>query len=447
MMRTVYAALLLGCLVAWISAESSDDIGTFFHLTDLHFDPEYRPGADPHNSRCTKILPNATREAAVVGDYECDTPTFMLESALGFMRSIDPKPDFIVNTGDAAPHYEGLVYFEEYTEAMKVESNRLSNEIIARYFPAEQTIVVPVIGNHDVYPTEFLAPPDVPSGAQMLRDLVSTWKRFRLSDDAFSTALKGGYYSVSVDKGLRIITLNTQYCSFWNLWTDIFRNVDIAGQLEWLNATLAKSRLMGEKVYIAAHFAPGPLLLPMAVIRSTEFTDFCEKRLDVLFQEYSDILEGGFFGHEHVDGVKIFHKKVGESVIPTFTGYLTSSMGTWMWNDPAIRRFTYSRTTKKILQSELYIANLTKAMETGHLDFEFAYNMTDAYHIKNLDAASWDSLVRGALHDDAALEYLRYLMLLTSIDREPCATSLCRRELGCSMLSTTFDDYLVCMKQ
>ena len=60
---------------------------------------------------------------------------------------------------------------------------------------------------------------------------------------------RGGYYTVLVEKGFRIISLNMNYGNVGNWWLWI-NSTDPAGQLQWLADTLHKAEENHEKVFI-----------------------------------------------------------------------------------------------------------------------------------------------------------------------------------------------------
>lgn len=84
----------------------------FWHLTDVHYDWRYivcalvllhlsdwwaQAGGDPKNM-CHGSKPMKDG-ASPVGDYLCDSPLELVESALQQMKKIEPNPDFIIWTG------------------------------------------------------------------------------------------------------------------------------------------------------------------------------------------------------------------------------------------------------------------------------------------------------------------------------------------------------------
>ena len=58
---------------------------------------------------------------------------------------------------------------------------------------------------------------------------------------------RGGFYTTLAQKGLRIVSLNTNYAYSENWWL-ILKSDDPAGQLKWLTQVLLQAEKDGEKV-------------------------------------------------------------------------------------------------------------------------------------------------------------------------------------------------------
>ena len=61
--------------------------------------------------------------------------------------------------------------------------------------------------------------------------------------------IRGAYYSVTVRPGLKLISLNMNYCNNQNWWL-LLNATDPAGELQWLLRELQASELIAEKVII-----------------------------------------------------------------------------------------------------------------------------------------------------------------------------------------------------
>lgn len=125
---------------------------TIVHLTDIHFDPEYQPGAlaDCEEPLCCRRSPTsgtpAEYKAGYWSDYrDCDTPLHMVKNALEHIKESHKNIDYIYQTGDIMPHN---------IWSTTKESNKailtLINDLIAASFPGIP--VYPGVGNHEAHP-------------------------------------------------------------------------------------------------------------------------------------------------------------------------------------------------------------------------------------------------------------------------------------------------------
>lgn len=77
------------------------------------------------------------------------------------------------------------------------------------------------------------------------------WARW-LPADVSSSVRYGGYYTALAQPGLRIVSMNMNYCYIFNYWT-YYKSQDPASILTWLNQVLEDAELAGEKVKYIAH--------------------------------------------------------------------------------------------------------------------------------------------------------------------------------------------------
>lgn len=61
----------------------------------------------------------------------------------------------------------------------------------------------------------------------------------------------GGFYTVEIQPGLRVVSLNMNFCARENFWLMV-NSTDPANQLQWLVHILQASEDKGEKVSRAA---------------------------------------------------------------------------------------------------------------------------------------------------------------------------------------------------
>jgi len=77
------------------------------------------------------------------------------------------------------------------------------------------------------------------------------WARW-LPAEVSSTIRYGGYYTAVILPGLRVISLNTNYCYTSNWWT-LSKSQDPASSLLWLNKVLEDAERAGEKVILFSY--------------------------------------------------------------------------------------------------------------------------------------------------------------------------------------------------
>lgn len=94
--------------------------------------------------------------------------------------------------------------------------------------------------------------------------------------------------------GVRLVSLNMNYCSALNFWLYI-NSTDPLDQLKWLADVLQESENKKEKVHIIGHINPSSCL------PSWSFNYYR------IVNRYESTITGQFFGHKHNDYVEIFY--------------------------------------------------------------------------------------------------------------------------------------------
>lgn len=72
--------------------------GSFWHITDQHWDPTYKLSNNPELV-CASSGKRPAANAGKFGDYACDSPWYLINSSVYAMKDILPDPDFILWTG------------------------------------------------------------------------------------------------------------------------------------------------------------------------------------------------------------------------------------------------------------------------------------------------------------------------------------------------------------
>ncbi|XP_062552572.1 acid sphingomyelinase-like phosphodiesterase 3b [Armigeres subalbatus] len=188
-------ALTWVCFIAICCVKLTEaKIGYFWHITDLHFDSYYSTKGDILRSCWANEFSSSssnTKKPGQFGDYMCDSPWSLLESASQAMKSKQgDNVEFVLWTGDGLSHGAKRLH-----EAARMELLRNITELLSRTFPSQ--FVFPVVGHDD--------------GTLNFGQLGELWRHW-LPSEALQTFEKGGYYSIEQKRSnLRIIALNTNF--------------------------------------------------------------------------------------------------------------------------------------------------------------------------------------------------------------------------------------------
>lgn len=367
----VTAALCLGSLLA-----QTADKGAFWHVTDFHYDHTYWT----EQLSCN----NNVSSPGEYGDYWCDSPWRLVTHAINSMANIQPDVDFLLWTGDTVAHITD--------DHMSVDINMdvLQNLTTALTDGFPNKSVYATFGNHDYYPTN-----QFPTTNNIIYNRTANmWQHWIQEDEQLDNFRKGGYYTLLVRKGLRVVALNT------NLYytSDKLTNgtTDPTGQIAWFYAVMNKARADKEKVIVTAHIPPG-----IHTPRTVEWFQIeFQAPVQSALQNYTDIIVGLHFGHDHADGFKVLYDKQGHAGSPLF---VAPSVTPWRFklktgeigppHDPSVRLVTYDRATGRHLDIEQYRLNLpeTKGQQPA-VNFTLLYKFTQRYTVPDLTAASLDRL-------------------------------------------------------
>lgn len=274
------------------------------HISDTHVDLDYVEGSiancgQPLCCRNTSTKSNATvLEAGYWGSYgSCDVPMRTFESALKKLNSTiaaGDDIDYIIWTGDIQPHD---VWMQDKETAKKTYDQVFSK--IFEYLPNAQ--IYPTLGNHEMVPVDSFSPSNLYSIARedspvwLYRELDAYWSRW-LPKDTERTILKDGFYVTKVRPGLKVVSLNTNFCHDKNFWLYI-NSTDPGHQLEWLIHELIMSELEHEQVHIIGHIPPG----------TKDCMKIWSKNFNRIVRRFSNTITGQFYGHTHNNEFELFY--------------------------------------------------------------------------------------------------------------------------------------------
>uniref|UniRef100_A0A8C6E598 Sphingomyelin phosphodiesterase acid like 3B n=1 Tax=Moschus moschiferus TaxID=68415 RepID=A0A8C6E598_MOSMO len=373
-------------LASWGVARAAP--GKFWHISDLHLDPDYKVSEDP-----LQVCPSAGSQpvpnAGPWGDYLCDSPWILINSSIYAMKEIEPEPDFILWTGDDTPHVPN----EKLSEVAVLQIVKRLTQLIREAFP-------------------------------------------------------GAFYSEKLP-GLsgagRIVVLNTNLYYSSNEQTASM--ADPGQQFQWLDNVLTSASQAGEMVYIIGHVPPG--FFEKTRDKAWFREGFNEEYLKVV-QRHHRVIAGQFFGHHHTDSFRMFYDGAGAPIsvmflTPGVTPWKTTLPGVVNGaNNPGIRVFEYDRATLSLQDMVTYFLNLSQANALGAPRWELEYRVTEAYGVPDAGARSMHAALGRIASDQGALQRY-YVYNSVSYDTRACDEA-CRAEHVCALREVAFDGYAACLR-
>jgi len=414
------------------------------HLADVHWDPEYLEGTNAVCGEplcCRASAPNDTlpgNEAGYWGNYGvCDLPWRTVEKAVVHMSQQHPDADYIVWTGDLVPHD---VWSTEKAENLYIIDRLMT--LMKTYFP--NTPLYPTLGNHESSPFNVFSPPEVIdpefSNAWLYDEAARQWASW-LPAEVSETIRYGGYYTTLAKPGLRIVSMNMNYCYNLNLWT-LSVSQDPASGLLWLSQVLEQAEAANEKVHILSHIPPG---------NSDCWTIFSREYVK-LINRYESTVAAQFFGHTHAEEIKIFYETTGTESRATNVAFIGGSLTTYDGINPGYRVYTVDgerpNSSFAVLDYITWYTNLTEANANPDRDplWETLYAARAEYGLSDLSPSSVDAFVNRLATDQALYDlYLRNFNKGSGTGTSGECDAACKAEMLCSIVTADFGDQSHCV--
>ncbi|XP_055586711.1 sphingomyelin phosphodiesterase-like [Uranotaenia lowii] len=366
-------------------SRSANDI-KIVHLTDLHYDPHYRTGYnavcdDPCCCRQGQGIPaDPANGAGEWGDYrDCDSPWKAVEDAVRQAARSHPDATYVYHTGDIVDH--GVW---ETTVPGNIASITRTMNLLRDSFPGKP--IYNVLGNHEITPTNVFAPSHVtiadfsPSWVYSL--VAEQWSQW-LPADTRATITQGGYYTVLVRPGFRIIGLNNNDAYVFNWWL-MYDPAYLRNQLQWLHDTLLRAEQANEKVHILAHIPFGA---------GTCFVTWSRQYRRIL-ERFWNTVQAHFHGHTHADEFNVFYSQNGQHAINVgFNGGGTVPFSNF---NPNYVVYYVNPTTYEVTDFESLYFNLTEAnmFPTRNPAWKPLYSFARDFNVPNVSPAALDTLAR-----------------------------------------------------
>eukprot|EP00727_Mastigamoeba_balamuthi_P009789 m51a1_g5432 hypothetical protein (440) ;mRNA; r:160324-161893 len=436
-MHRIHPATGLG--LALLAALASATPRYFVQVTDIHLDNSYTVGA---RTDCvlysTATMPCCHRydvgkgSAGPYGAPLCDLAPAMLTEAMRALRGAYPSPDFIVFTGDSPSH---MIQREWDSRII-----RATDDIFAafnQFFP--KTPVLPVLGNHDVFPLYNIA---AKGDLSHLTDISYIWSKWIKAPENQETvkrhARSGAFYQMKIAPKIRVLVLNTNYYAKKNLL--VTNNDNPMGQKEFAESTLATARRNGEAVWILVHMPVG----------DPDLKDEYNAWYSGLVSKYSDVIKGQLAGHMHYDELRIVrdpatHKAVGHMyVAPSLTPYRGGNKnGIW----PAVRVWQYEPTTGELLDYTQMHVDMNAAMRAQNptVSLVKGYSAKAEWGIRDLSTRSWESVLGAGAAGGHMKHYMKLRQANPKAPEEPCDAD-CVKDKVCTINHSTAETRSLCLQ-
>uniref|UniRef100_A0A8C3M0Z1 Sphingomyelin phosphodiesterase 1 n=1 Tax=Chrysolophus pictus TaxID=9089 RepID=A0A8C3M0Z1_CHRPC len=263
--------------------------------------------------------------------------------------------------------------------------------------------------------------------------MAEAWQDW-LPPAALKTLRAAGFYTAQVWPGLRLVSLNMNFCSQANFWL-LINSTDPAGQLQWLVGVLEAAERDGEKVHIIGHIPPAHCL------RSWSWNYYR------IVNRFEGTIAAQFFGHTHVDEFEMFYDE--ETLTrPVSVAFVAPSVTTYINLNPGYRVYevdgSYPSSSHAVLDHETFILNLTEANAPGaEPRWQRLYGAREAYGMASTFPTDWDLLIRRFQDDERLFQRFWYHFHKGHPPREPCLEA-CKAALLCALRTGRSADPNLC---
>lgn len=366
-------------------------------ISDTHLDLDYVEGSNANcdeplccrKSSSLKKTNGVVMPAGKWGTYNCDSPKILIDNMLQNIAHTHPDIDYIMWTGDLPPHD---IWLQTKNDSLKVLVESVKQ--IQNVFP--NSVILPAVGNHEGIPAGNFPPPwnkDKEHSIDWLyKELNKQWKKW-LPESEENSILHGGFYSVLIRPGFRVISLNTNYCNIYSWWL-VVNHIDPAKELDWLANQLDQAEINNEKVHIIGHIPPG----------SIDCLKTWSHNYNEIINRYQHIIKAQFFGHTHSDEFQLFYDPKNSSR-PNNIAYIAPSVTPYSGYNPAYRIYyvdgEHADSTWEVIDHETWIMDLDKANSNLNNKPEWLkfYSAREAFDMPNLGPLEWHRLIYRMVKD------------------------------------------------
>lgn len=390
-------------------------------VTDLHYDLYYQEGAAAtcNKPMCCRDPPAPGVSTPLAGKYgyvgDCDINEALFRTFLDAAE--ESKPDFIIWTGDNAPHDVWKGSQEHVYNSTRILRDML-NEKFQHKIP-----IYPVLGNHEKYPNDAYGKDE----HELLQGMADLYKEY-LDDAAYEEFRLHGYYTMKhPNSNLRIVALNCMECDTWN-FNLISDQSGSKVMFKWLIDVLRQAEKDGEYVYLLNH-------IPM---NANFYLTECAVRLRAVIDRFNYIIRGHFTGHTHVDDIVGVHSYFNASEIIDIN-YVAPPLTTYSNHLPSFRVYQIDSSTKHIIDYEQYRFNVTEANIKGGAKWYISHKATELYQVKDLQE------MKKMTEINPEGEYIikHYAEGPGAVEASTKKKTI--KRMKCGILNDNYNDFMTCM--
>jgi len=396
---------------------------------------------------------------SIPSDTHCAcTPQEQWNTAVTGMQSAVSTPDFIIFSGDFV--HASARNSSDLTRQVILDTIGSVSLTLQTSFPGIR--VFPCLGNHDYSPSNQF-PSNVSASRWLYDDIADLWAPW-LPPSALLTLRETGWYSADAIPGkLRVIALNTNYWAVWNRFTDTPDDDRIAHrQIVWFEKELQMAERDGVKVYVIGHHPP-------VGIFTDNFVGFQDvwplyaMRYRIATQRYAHVIKGQFYGHDHVDEVRIvdgcrYTRPDADTTSDpntcdgNATGVVYIGPAMTHCNEPSFRVWDYDVDSAELLDYwQYHYRSRTKGASNSSKgrvvrDWPLHYRWSSVYNstMTNLSPQSWKRELQRLAVNGTAFELDNFFRRR---GHRKCDDAHCRAFHFCNVLHTEMQRFLSCVFQ
>ena len=338
-------------------------------VSDLHYDLHYSEDAITNcglplccRDKAQSIDKSKSGYFGYVG--KCDLSKNLFNSFVD--KAYEIKPDFIIWTGDNAPHdtwKSKKVGQDDTYQVTEIIRDSLDKKF------QHKIPIYPILGNHEIYPNDEFDEKQI----DFYEKMAKIYKKY-LNKDAYNTFKKYGYYTMKhLNTNIRIVAINCLLCDTWNYNLINSNKKSTKLMFKWLENVLLEAERKKEYVYILNHF-------PLTGSFSLEE---CTKRFIALFDRFEYTIRGIFSGHTHKDDIGPVYRYFNRKKI-TNLNYISPSLTPFPNVQPSFRVYEVDYITKEIIDYVQYRFDLNKSNKEKKPYWFIGYRATQFYNVSDM---------------------------------------------------------------